>query len=57
MIYNERTLQQAQREMRRRHRHLQSEDPVAYGASEQRCLQQLKALPLAQGQSVMSATA
>jgi hypothetical protein len=38
MIYNEGTLQQAQREMRC-HRRLQSQDPVAYAASEQRCRQ------------------
>jgi hypothetical protein len=36
MIYNEGTLQQAQRAMRRRHRPLQSQDPVAYAASEPR---------------------
>jgi len=30
MIYNEGTLQQAQRAMRRRHRRLQSQHPVAY---------------------------
>jgi hypothetical protein len=50
MIYNEGTLQQAQRGMRRRHHRLQSEDPVAYAASEQRCRQRLEALLLAQGQ-------
>jgi hypothetical protein len=54
MIYNEGTLQQAQREMRRRHRRLQSQDPVVHAASEQRCRQRLL---LAQGQSVMSAAA
>jgi len=54
MIYNEGTLQQAQRAMRRRHRRLQSQDPVAYAASEQRCRQRLDALLFAQGQPVMS---
>ncbi len=34
MKYNEGTLQQAQREMRRRHRRPQSQAPVAYAASE-----------------------
>jgi hypothetical protein len=57
MIYNEGTLQQAQRTMRRRHRRLQSQDPVAYAASEQRCRQRLEALLLAQGQSALSAAA
>jgi len=57
MIYNEGTLQQAQRKMRRRHRRLQSQDPVAYTASEKRCRQHLEALLLAQRQLVMSATA
>ena len=57
MIYNEGTLQQAQRAMRRRHRRLQSQDPVAYAASEQRCRQRLKALLLAQGQLAFSAAA
>ena len=50
MIYNKGTLQQAQRAMRRRQRRLQSQDPVAYAASEQRCRQRLEALLLAQGQ-------
>jgi hypothetical protein len=54
--YNEGTRQQAQREMRRRHHYLQTEDPV-YAASEQRCRQRLEALLLPQGQSVMSAAA
>jgi len=57
VIYNEGTLLQAQREMRRRHRHLQSQDPVAYAASEQRCRQRLEAMLLAQGQTAMSAAA
>ena len=57
MIYNEGTLQQAQRAMRRRLRRLQSQDPVAYAASEERCRQRLEALLLAQGQSLMSAAA
>jgi hypothetical protein len=57
MIYNKGTLQQAQRAMRRRHRRLRSQDPVAYAASEERCRQRLEALLLAQGQLVMSAAA
>ncbi len=57
MIYNEGTLQQAQRRMRRRHRRLQSQDPVAYEAREQRCRQRLEALLLSQERSVMSAAA
>jgi hypothetical protein len=40
-IYNEGTLQQAQRAMRRRHRRLQSQDPVAYAATEARRRQRL----------------
>jgi hypothetical protein len=50
MIYNKGTLQQAQRAMRRRHHRLQSQEPVAYAASEERCRQRLEALLLAQGQ-------
>ena len=57
MIYNEVTLQQAQRATRRRHRRLQSQDPAAYAASEQRCRQRLEALLLAQGRSALSAAA
>jgi hypothetical protein len=58
MIYNGGTLQQAQRRMRRRHRRLQSQDPVAYAASKQRCRQRLEALLLAQEQAAaMSAAA
>ena len=57
MIYNEGTLQQAQRAMRRRHRRLQSQDPVAYAASEARCRQRLEALLFAQGQLAFSAAA
>lgn len=49
MVYNEGTLPQAQRDMRRRHQHLQSQDPVAYAASEARCRQRLETLLLAQG--------
>jgi hypothetical protein len=40
-----------------RHRRLESQDPVAYAASEARCRQRLEALLLAQGQSVMSVAA
>jgi hypothetical protein len=54
MIYNAGTLQQAQREMLRR---LQSQDPVAYAASEQRCRKRLEALLVAQGLSALSAPA
>ncbi len=57
MIYNEGTLQQARREMRRRRRRLQSGDPAAYAASELRCRQRLEPLLPAHEQSVMSAAA
>ena len=57
MIYNKGTVHQAQRAMRRRHRRLQSQEPVAYAASEQRCRQRLEALLLAQGRSALSAAA
>jgi len=57
MIYNEGTLHQAQRAIRCRHRRLQSQDPVAYAASEARCRQRLEALLLGQGRSALSAAA
>jgi hypothetical protein len=57
MIYTEGTLHQAQRAMRRRHRRLQSQDPVAYAASEARWRQRLEALLFAQGQLALSAAA
>lgn len=59
MIYNKGkgTPQLPQRAMRRRPRRLQSQDPVAYAASEARCRQRLEALLLAQGQLVMSSAA
>lgn len=57
MIYNKGRLHQAQRAMRRRHRRLEFQDPVAYSASEARCRQRLEALLLAEGQSAFSAAA
>jgi hypothetical protein len=47
-------LQQARREMRRRHRRLQSQDSDAYAAGEARCRQRLEALLLPHEQSIMA---
>jgi hypothetical protein len=57
MIYTEGTLHQAQGAMRRRHRRLQSQDPVAHAASEARWRQRLEALLFAEGRLISSATA